>query len=231
MTTPTHQERDEAFRRRMAQSTDPKAQAWAALDRSAQEQTREVEEAQRKLSGREDGSRLAQADGGLTQLRDRRDDMLRQGAPSLFRKREREEWFKNFEAITDQVNEAHATWKHEVKASSPHALERQRERIAERQAERDRAEEQRRGIEKLPSEREASVASMLDKMRARADNVQRAWAPALEIPSIDAWRQGRQPKQAVVGRLGYAQYAATAKQEAEFMKNYEEQWNRTAQSR
>ncbi|MBL8264183.1 MAG: hypothetical protein KF800_00230 [Lysobacter sp.] len=231
MTTPTPQEGDEAFRRRMAQSTESKAQDWTALDRSAQEQTREVEEAQRKLSGREDGSRLAQADGRLTQLRDRRDDLLRQGAPSLFRRREREEWFKDFEAVTEQVNEAHASWKHEVKASTPQALEKQRERIAERQAERDRAEEQHRGIEKLPSEREASVASMLDKLRARADNVQQTWAPALEIPSINAWRQGRQPKQAMVGRLGYAQYAATAKQEAEFMKNYEEQWNRTAQSR
>lgn len=231
MTTPTPQEGDETFRRRMARSIESKAQEWTALDRTAQERTREMEEAQRKLAGREDGSRLAQADGALTQLRDRRDDMLRQGAPSLFRRGEREEWFKNLDAVNDQMKDAHATWKHEVKASTPQALEKQRERIAERQAERDRAEEQRRGIEKLPSEREGNVASMMDELRARADNAQQSWAPALELPSVDAWRQGRQPKQAMVGRLGYAQYAATAKKEAEFMKNYEEQWNRNAQSR
>ena len=217
MTTPAPHEQDERSRRSMAQSSEPSAQS--------------LTERQRQLSGREDAPRSAPAEGTLAHIRDRRDEMLHRGAPSLFRKNEREAWFKDFDALSGQIKEAHALWMREVTAGTPPALEERRERIAERQVDRERSQAQSRGIGKKPGEREADVAKMLSELRDLAEKGRQTWAPLMEPLSVDAWRQGRQPKQVMVGRLGYAQYAATAKQESDFMKKYEEQWNRAAQSR
>lgn len=206
-------QRDEAHRQRMrvyAEGGNEKAQAWLEKDQQAAQANAEADVLGQKIDFA--SMSLAEVEHSLQEARDRRDEHLQGGAPNVFEGDKRKEWIATRDRLNGEVNEYQIAFAKSAESAGPEEIAALQKQMQERSATAQEAEEQRRGLYLLPSEREAEAKKTT--LQSRVENLGNDWSPD-QGQSADSSQVARGQMRTA---RGYEGYAASAQSELDLEK-------------
>lgn len=148
--------KDEAFREQMTRNmeSDPNAARWVMRDESAQRKETRLGAVAHELDKRKNmGQNIHETEQLLSEAQDARDAFLSGGRPSLFARKEREEFDKKAMELKDEVASYQKQFVELIRKSSPEEIEILQVRMEKRQNELQETIKERQAIALLPSEK------------------------------------------------------------------------------